>query len=92
MTTVHPYVTFNGNCEEAFNFYQSVFGGDFGYVGRYKDMPDAASLPDSEKEKIMHISLCIGNTVLMGADASKAFGQEEVKGNNIAISVVYKNR
>jgi hypothetical protein len=71
MTTVNPYLTFNGNCEEAFHFYKSVFGEDFRYVGRYKDMPADEEKPvtKEESERIMHISLPISKeTVLMGCD------------------------
>ena len=53
MATVNPYLNFNGNCEEAFNFYKSVFGGEFQYLGRFKDMPamggEEASQTDGEK-------------------------------------------
>src|ERR1051325_7871978 len=57
--TINPYLTFNGNCEEAFNFYKSAFGGQFGYVGRFKEMPpmDGKTVPPEEGEKIMHVSL-----------------------------------
>lgn len=88
MALINPYLTFNGNCEEAFTFYKSVFGGDFPFVGRYKDMPDAGNLPESEKEKIMHMSLPISKeTVLMGSDSSDAFGHATKIGNNISISI-----
>lgn len=88
--TISPYLTFDGNCEEAFNFYRSVFGGDFQYVGRFKDMPpmEGKSVPESELDKIMHIALPISReTVLMGSDSSDAFGHATVKGNNFSISV-----
>jgi PhnB protein len=71
MTTVNVYLTFNGNCEEAFNFYKSVFGGEFPYIGRYKDMPpqDGHKTDSKDAEKIMHVSLPISKeTVLMGSD------------------------
>jgi PhnB protein len=88
MATVNPYLTFKGNCEEAFKFYQSVFGGEFPYVGRYKDMPEGSPIPESELEKIMHISLPIGGgTTLMGADSSEAFGHTTIIGDNISIYV-----
>ncbi len=88
MATINPYITYNGNCEEAFNFYKSVFGGDFEYLGRFKDMPSEEPIPDSEAEKIMHVSLRISTeTVLMGSDASPAFGPPCNVGNNIAISI-----
>lgn len=91
MITINPYLTFDGNCEEAFCFYKSIFGGEFPYVGRFKEMPEVPDFPpisDEDKEKIMHISLPIGKeTVLMGSDSSKAFGHNEVKGNNVSISI-----
>jgi PhnB protein len=90
MTTVNVYLTFKGNCEEAFNFYKSVFGGEFPYVGRFKDMPptDGCSVPDEDLEKIMHMSLPISaETMIMGSDSSEAFGQVTTIGNNFSISI-----
>ena len=87
---INPYITFNGNCEDAFNFYKSVFGGSFPYIGRFGEMPpmDGMTVPDSEKNKIMHVSLPIGNnSILMGSDSSDAFGQANIAGNNFNISV-----
>lgn len=89
-TSVSPYLTFAGNCEEAFNFYRSVFGGNFPYVGRFKEMPPipGKEVPEGEGEKIMHISLPISaETVLMGSDSSEAFGHATVMGNNFSISI-----
>ncbi|HET6995996.1 MAG TPA: VOC family protein, partial [Chitinophagaceae bacterium] len=71
MTTVNVYLTFNGNCEEAFNFYKSVFGGEFPYIGRYKDMPSDEGKPTDPKDanRIMHVSLPVSKeTMLMGSD------------------------
>lgn len=88
MATISPYLTFAGNCEEAFNFYRSVFGGDFPYVGRFKDMPSENPIPESEGDNIMHISLPISKeTTLMGSDSSEAFGHATVMGNNFSISI-----
>jgi PhnB protein len=88
MATINPYLTFDGNCEEAFNFYKSIFGGEFPYIGRYKDMPSEHPIPDSEKEKIMHVSLPISKeTILMGSDSSGSFGHSTVAGNNFSLSV-----
>jgi len=94
MAAINPYLTFNGNCEEAFNFYKSVFGGEFPYLGRYKEMPpiDGKTVPASEGEKIMHVSLPISKeTILMGSDSSDAFGHATVMGNNFSISVSTDN-
>ena len=91
MTTVNVYLTFNGNCEEAFNFYKSVFGGDFPYVGRFKDMPPQEGQPpvsDDDAEKIMHISLPISKeTVIMGSDTAGEWATGYSLGNNFSISV-----
>ena len=88
MPAINPYLTFDGNCEDAFNFYRSVFGGEFPYLGRFKDMPSEKPLPAEVGEKIMHVSLPIGNsTILMGSDSSAEFGQATVMGNNFSISI-----
>lgn len=90
MTTANVYLTFNGNCEEAFNFYKSVFGGNFPYIARYKDMPaeggKSVSLQDSEK--IMHITLPISKeTMLMGSDTGGEWAANYSRGNNFSISL-----
>ena len=75
MAKINPYINFNGNTEEAFNFYKSVFGGEFASISRFKDMAND-DFPVSEKEanKIMHISLPIGNNVLMANDVPEIMG------------------
>ena len=89
MATVNTYLTFNGNCEEAFNFYKSVFGGDFAYIGRFGEMPegDGYSVPEADKNKIMHVGLPIGNTILMGSDTGGDWAAKLIEGNNFSISV-----
>ncbi len=91
MTTVNIYLTFNGNCKEAFDFYRSVFGGDFPYVGTYAEMPPHEGMPpvpDEMKDLIMHISLPISKeTVLMGSDTGGDWAPEWKVGNNFSISV-----
>jgi len=90
MISINPYLNFNGNCMEAFEFYKSVFGGEFTYVGRYKDMPieDGKPIPDELKELIMHIGLPIGKeTVLCGSDVSEVYGQKAVMGGNINLMI-----
>ncbi len=91
MTTVNVYLNFPGNCEEAFEFYRSVFGGEFPYVGRFKDMPPQEGmppLPEEMREKIMHISLPISaETTLMGSDTGGEWAPEYKPGNNFAISI-----
>ncbi len=88
MKAINPYLNFNGNAEEAFNFYKSVFGGEFATLMRLKDMPPPyPAAPDNEKEKIMHVTLPLGeNQVLMGSDVPASLGKP-VAGNNFHISV-----
>ena len=90
MTKVNPYLNFLGNCEEAFNFYKSVFGGEFPYVGRFKDMPaeDGTPVPPEEADRIMHISLPISKeTTLMGSDTAGEWASNYSPGNNFTISI-----
>ena len=90
MTTVNVYLTFNGNCEEAFNFYKSVFGGEFPYIGRFKDMPpqEGHKMDNNDAEKIMHVSLQISKeTVLMGSDTGGEWAASYSQGNNFSISI-----
>jgi PhnB protein len=87
---LNPYLTFDGNCEDAFNFYKSVFGGKFGYVGRFREMPqvEGMKVPDTEGDKIMHISLPISKeSILMGSDSFEAFGNATIAGNNFSVSI-----
>ena len=89
MTKVYPYITFNGNCEEAFNHYRSVFGGEFQYLGRFKDVPanDSRAFPPGNDNKIMHISLPVNDTMLMGCDNPDVNGKEVIVGGNISLSI-----
>lgn len=88
MATINPYLNFNGNTEEAFNFYRSVFGGEFYMVQRFKDTPEKDKLSPADQEKIMHISLPIGKSdVLMATDALESMGQKLDVGNNMHIAI-----
>ena len=78
------YLSFDGNCEEAFEFYKSVFGGEFVMKSYFKDGP--MDVPEEMKDNIMHVSLKIGDQTLMGSD-----GLQGPKGNNISISVYLEN-
>ena len=94
MATVNIYLTFNGNCEEAFNFYKSVFGGEFPYIGRFKDMPpgEGGKLNPDDAERIMHVSLPISKeTMLMGSDTGGEWASGFKQGNNFAISITSGN-
>jgi len=90
MTTLNTYLTFNGNCEEAFLFYKSVFGGEFTHIARFSEMPDNPNCPigNEDKDKIMHVSLPISKeTVLMGSDTSGEWASKFNQGNNFSISI-----
>lgn len=95
MATVNAYLTFNGNCEEAFLFYKSVFGGEFPYLGRFKDMPqeDVNKMDPSMGEKIMHVSLPISKeTMLMGSDTGGEWASSFKQGNNFSISITASSK
>ncbi len=91
MTTINTYLTFNGDCREAFEFYKSVLGGEFNYIGTFGEMPQQPDMPpmkEGEKNKIMHISLPVSDeTVLMGSDSSDTYGPTVIQGNNFSISI-----
>lgn len=87
MTKMNPYLNFDGNCKEAFDFYKSVFGGDFLFVGRMGDAP-GMEISEEYKDRIMHISLPISeHCTLMGSDTMPGYGQVLNVGNNIYISL-----
>lgn len=92
MATVHAYIHFDGDTEAAFNFYKSVFGGEFLALQRYKDIPPDLPAPSEPyHEKIMHIALLIGNsTLLMGSDRPSCWGKG-IRGDNFHISIVAGN-
>ena len=95
MEKLNPYLTFPGNCEEAFNFYKSVFGGEVLYVGRFSDISsnEDVLLPEYKLNKIMHISLPIGKeVVLMGSDSGEEWSPEVTVGNNISLSVTAESK
>lgn len=89
MATTNTYLNFNGNCEEAFNFYKSVFGGEFTYLGRFGEIPESEEYKVSEedKNKVMHVSLPIGTSVLMGSDTGGEWAPTFTQGNNFSISI-----
>ncbi|MBK8347845.1 MAG: VOC family protein [Saprospiraceae bacterium] len=93
MAQINPYINFNGNAEEAFHFYKSVFGGEFTKIVRFKDLISPEfSIPDSEANKIMHIALPIGNNVLIANDVPESMGKvnENENRSKIAISAESK--
>ncbi len=94
MATTNTYLNFNGNCEEAFLFYKSVFGGDFNYMGRFNEMPpqEGQTMPEEMGNKIMHVSLPIGTSILMGSDTGGEWATSYVQGNNFSVSITAESR
>lgn len=94
MALINPHINYNGNAEEAFNFYKSVFGGNFARVVRFKDMPANPEYPIPEKEgsKIMHIELPIGPNVLLGNDVPESMGRVNEKENRSKIYISTQSR
>ena len=87
MAAVNPYLSFNDNTEEVFNFYKSVFGGEFIALQRYGDMPSNVPGSDSDAKKVLHVALPIGKeTVLMGSDSPDSF-PPVVNGTNFNICI-----
>ncbi|MCF1193014.1 VOC family protein [Mangrovimonas sp. AS39] len=89
MAQINPYIHFNGNAEEAFTFYKSIFGGDFAMVIRFKDLPNSEHpIPESEAEKIMHIAFPIGETdLLMASDTPEFMGKHNENETRSKISI-----
>jgi PhnB protein len=87
MALINPYLNFPGNTEEAFNFYKSIFGGDFAMIQRFGDTPEAGTVAEEDKNKLMHIALPIGGNVLMATDAVGDMCTTLKAGNNISLSV-----
>ncbi len=89
MALINPYLHYNGNAEEAFEFYKSVFGGSFAMLARFKDMPNAEHPISAEEEnKVMHVALPIGKqNVLMGSDVPSFMGQVNENENRFKISI-----
>jgi PhnB protein len=86
--TLHPWINFNGNCEEAFAFYKSVFGGEFAKVIRFKDLA-GMQVAENEADKIMQIALPIGTTtMLIGNDVPEFMGKVSENENRSKIHVV----
>ncbi|NQU84813.1 MAG: VOC family protein [Mariniphaga sp.] len=85
MSTVNIYLTFNGNCKEAFDFYKSILGGEFRSMSKFGDMPP---MPEDQKKRIMHITLPVSKeTVLMGSDSGGEWAKNFKQGNNFSVSV-----
>jgi len=95
MATVNVYLTFNGNCRQAFEFYQEAFDVEIPYMGTFGEMPpeEGVEMSEEDRSKIMHVSMPISReTVLMGSDTAGKFADEITVGNNFAVSVNAESR
>ena len=86
------YLTFNDNCREVFDFYRSVFGGEYLMVQTFGNAPPDMAIPESEHDKIMHAALSIGDSVIMGSDTSPSFSPPPVVGNNFSLTYTTQSR
>lgn len=99
---INPYLTFDGTCEEAFNLYKSVFGGEFAGNGimRFGDIPPQEGMPpcpEDVKNRVMHVALQVGEDTLMGSDIMPGMknncgGDEFRLGDNVIISITPDSR
>lgn len=93
MATINPYINFNGNAEEAFTFYKSVFGGEFGKITRFKDLASAEfSVSEPEANKILRIVLPIGKNVLIANDVPERMGRVNERENRSKIAISAESR
>jgi len=93
MALINPHINFNGNAEEAFHFYKSIFGGEFERVVRFKDFSNPEfPIPESEANKIMHIALPIGSNTLMANDVPEIMGRVNENENRSKICVHAESR
>ena len=93
MATINPHINFNGNAEEAFTFYRSVFGGEFSKVMRFKDLSSPEHpVAENEANKIMYIALPIGNSVLIANDVPEFMGRTNENENRSKISISAESR
>ena len=89
--SLSTYLTFNGNCREAFDFYRSVFGTEFVVLSTFAEAPEDMEVPEEDRDKVMHVTLPIGSSVLMGSDKDPS-GPPVVIGGNFSISVDTEGR
>jgi len=93
MNTFHPYLNFDGQAEEAFNFYKSIFGGEFIFLKKIGDAPDSEQFSEEERNRVMHVTLPINeHTILMASDCVPSAGHVLNSGNNIYINIAAESR
>lgn len=93
MTTINPWINFNGNAEEAFTFYKSVFGGEFGKITRFKDLVGPEfPVAENEANKIMRITLSIGKNMLIANDVPEGMGRVSEEENRSKIAITTESK
>ena len=93
MATINPHINFNGNAEEAFTFYKSIFGGEFSTIMRFKDLAsEEFPVADHEANKIMHIALPIGTSTLMANDVPEILGRTNENENRSKIVITAESK
>ena len=93
MALINPHINFNGNAEEAFNFYKSVFGGEFAMIMRLKDLSSPEfPVAENDANKIMHIALPIGKNILMGNDVPESMGKTNENENRSKIVIITESK
>ncbi|MCX3264539.1 MAG: VOC family protein [Pedobacter agri] len=93
MRTMHPYLNFDGQAEEAFNFYKSVLGGEFAFFKKMSDAPESDKLPENERNRVMHVALPINeHTILMASDCVPSAGHVLREGNNMYVHLAAESR
>ncbi len=93
MATINPYINFNGNAEEAFNFYKSVFGGEFTNIIRFKELSSPEfPVAANEADKIMRIELPIGKNVLIANDVPESMGRVNENENRSKIAIITETK
>ena len=90
--SLNIYLSFDGDCREAFEFYKSVFGGEFAVLQTFADGPPDMGIAEADKDRVMHVSLPVGVTTLMGSDIAEGVGGPVVVGTNFSISIVGESK
>ena len=90
--SISIYLHFNGNCREVFEFYRSIFGGDFEMISTFRDGPSDMGIPEEELDQVMHVSYPIGSSVLMGSDVPIQFAPPVKQGSNFSVSYTPSSR
>ncbi len=90
--SLSPYLFYAGNCREAFEHYRSVFGGEFAMISTFSEGPSEMKIPDGEADQIMHVSLPVGSSMLMGSDIPSTMGPPSGGSGSVSVAVSANSR